>query len=258
MAEPPNPDPTEDTDLAEAEEAALREAAELADGQEPGDPFALEPDAIAGEPAPRVRPARPAAAATSPKKTPARTPRKPPAEGNARARRAALRAAARAAAAASLPPDQATTAVVPGEVRADSVIVSQGGVGFVNATTVDVRQGGIGRVEARDVAVSMGGIGIARGESVSVEMGGIGAAFATDVRVSKGGVNAVVAREALVEQSIVQTVLADRVVFQRPSGVLFLIARRVEGNVRALFDWRGAVAFGAAFGVIVSLLRRRR
>ncbi|MEX2010709.1 MAG: hypothetical protein WEF51_00575 [Chloroflexota bacterium] len=248
MAEPPNPDPTDDTDLAEAEEAALREAAELTDGHEPGDSVNLQPDdPIAVQPAPKARPARPvtAAAATSPKKTPARAPRKPPAE-------------TRAAAPASPPPDQVTTAVVPGEVRADSVIVSQGGVGFANATSVDVRQGGIGRVEARDVAVTMGGIGIARGESVSVEMGGIGAAFATDVRISKGGVNAVVAREAHVEQSFVQTVLAERVVFQRPSGVVFLIARRVEGNVRALFDWRGAAAFGAAFGVIVSLLRRRR
>jgi hypothetical protein len=104
----------------------------------------------------------------------------------------------------------------------------------------------------------MGGIGIARGENVSVEMGGIGAAFATDVRVSKAGVNAVVARDAHVEQSLVQTVLAERVIFQRPSGVLFLIARRVDGNVRALFDWRGALAFGAAFGAVISLLRRLR
>jgi hypothetical protein len=104
----------------------------------------------------------------------------------------------------------------------------------------------------------MGGIGIARGETVSVEMGGIGAAFATDVRVTRGGVNTVVAREAHIDQSLVQTVVAERVVFERPSGVLFLVARRVEGNVRAVLDWRGAIAFGAAFAVIASLLRRRR
>ena len=44
----------------------------------------------------------------------------------------------------------------------------------------------------------------------------------------------------------------------RPTGVLLLIARRVEGDVRTLLDWRGALAFGAAFGVITSLFRRRR
>ena len=37
-----------------------------------------------------------------------------------------------------------------------------------------------------------------------------------------------------------------------------LIARKVEGDVRTLLDWRGAIAFGAAFGIIVSLFRGRR
>jgi len=36
-----------------------------------------------------------------------------------------------------------------------------------------------------------------------------------------------------------------------------LIARRVDGNVRTLLDWRGALAFGAAFGVVSSILRGR-
>jgi hypothetical protein len=39
--------------------------------------------------------------------------------------------------------------------------------------------------------------------------------------------------------------------------VVFLLARRVEGPVRALFDWRGAIAFGAVAGLVASLLRRR-
>jgi hypothetical protein len=37
-----------------------------------------------------------------------------------------------------------------------------------------------------------------------------------------------------------------------------LIAGRVEGNVRTLLDWRGAIAFGAAFGLVAGLVRRRR
>ena len=35
------------------------------------------------------------------------------------------------------------------------------------------------------------------------------------------------------------------------------LARKVDGNVKAVLDWRGALAFGAAFGVITSLFRRR-
>ena len=35
--------------------------------------------------------------------------------------------------------------------------------------------------------------------------------------------------------------------------MLVLIAGRVEGNVRTLLDWRGALALGAAFGVVMGL-----
>ena len=45
--------------------------------------------------------------------------------------------------------------------------------------------------------------------------------------------------------------------FERNAGTLVLIAGRVEGNVRTLLDWRGALALGAAIGVTVGLLRRR-
>jgi hypothetical protein len=39
---------------------------------------------------------------------------------------------------------------------------------------------------------------------------------------------------------------------------MFLIARRVAGDVRVVFDWRGALAFGAAAGVVIAFLTRRR
>ena len=37
--------------------------------------------------------------------------------------------------------------------------------------------------------------------------------------------------------------------------MLVLIAQRVEGDVRTLLDWRGALAFGAAFGLVAGLAR---
>jgi hypothetical protein len=138
--------------------------------------------------------------------------------------------------------------------------VSLGGSGaaVVNARTVDVRQGGIGRVQAVDVAVSQGGIGLARAERVSVEMGGIGLALANDVRVTQGGVNAILARDVRIEQAGVRTIVANNVRVEQRTGVFLMIARHVEGDVRTLLDWRGAIAFGAALGVVVSFFRRRR
>ena len=52
--------------------------------------------------------------------------------------------------------------------------------------------------------------------------------------------------------------VANHVHIERTTGVFFLIARKVDGNVKAILDWRGALAFGAAFGAVTALLRRRR
>jgi hypothetical protein len=53
-------------------------------------------------------------------------------------------------------------------------------------------------------------------------------------------------------------VVAANVRFERPTAVVFLVARKVEGEVRAILDWRGALVFGIAAGFVMSLFRRRR
>ena len=52
--------------------------------------------------------------------------------------------------------------------------------------------------------------------------------------------------------------MANTVKMGPTSGAFLVIARKVEGNVRTFVDWRGAIAFGAAFGIVASVLRRRR
>jgi hypothetical protein len=76
--------------------------------------------------------------------------------------------------------------------------------------------------------------------------------------VTQGAVYSVVAREARLEQTFVRTLIANEVKADRTTGVLVLLARRVEGDVRTIIDWRGALAFGAAFGIVSALLRRGR
>jgi hypothetical protein len=67
----------------------------------------------------------------------------------------------------------------------------------------------------------------------------------------------VIAQDVRVDQGLIGTAFAGRVTFERPAGVFLLLAGRTEGPVKALMDWRGALAFGAAFGLLVGLLRRR-
>jgi hypothetical protein len=211
--------------LAVAEEAAAREAHEEA----------------------REEAAAHGAKVVKPKAT---TSRKAPAAGS-------IRRAASAPVSLAMARTQAISGEVVDGVPSD-VAVHDRSVAEVNATNVDITRSGVGRIRATDVAVSQGGIGLAQGDRVSVEMGGIGAAIAGELRVSQGGVGSVLARDVHVEQAVVRTVVANNVHFDRTTGVLVLLARRVDGNVRAVLDWRAALAFGAAFGIVTSIFRRRR
>ena len=129
---------------------------------------------------------------------------------------------------------------------------------WVEADAVEIHQAAVGRVDATDVAVTQGAIGAARGDRVSVEMGALGVAMGGDVSVSQGFAGTIVAQRARVEQSLVRTLIAQEVEFRRPSGVLILLAQRVSGDVKVLLDWRGALAFGAAFGLVARLFGRGR
>lgn len=142
-------------------------------------------------------------------------------------------------------------------VTGDAVTITQGGASIVNATSVDIRQGGIANAQAEDIHVSMGGVALARADRVSVEMGGLGIAFAREAHLTQGGARTVIAQDVRVDQGLIGTAFAGKVTFERPSGVFLLLAGKTEGPVKALLDWRGALAFGAAMGAIVGLLRRR-
>ena len=69
---------------------------------------------------------------------------------------------------------------------------------------------------------------------------------------------AVVAQEVHVEQSFVRAVVANRVEAGPATVIGFAVARRVDGEARILFDWRGALALAAAFGALAALFRLRR
>jgi hypothetical protein len=138
------------------------------------------------------------------------------------------------------------------------VRILRGGVSELTADSVEVRLGGIGALDGNEVFVQWGGIGAAKAERVGVEFGSVGAALAGEVSVSQGFAGAVLAREVVVEQAIARTVVAQQVRFTRPSAVLVLIAAKVEGDVRPLLDWRGALAAGAVFGAIVAVAKAAR
>ena len=71
-------------------------------------------------------------------------------------------------------------------------------------------------------------------------------------------VRGVVAQNVHVEQSLVRGVFANTVEAGPSTGILFAVARRIDGDAKIMLDWRGALAFGASLGAFLALIRFSR
>ena len=164
------------------------------------------------------------------------------------------------AAAAPSSSDEMTPATAEPVLAADEATLRLERAGIAEATAgkVEVRMGGIGALGAEDVFVEWGGVGAVRAERLSVEFGGVGAVLAGEARVTQGIAGSIAAREVILEQGIVRTMFAQHVTIKRPSAVVVMIAQHVTGEVRPLLDWRGALAFGAAFGLVTAIAKAIR
>jgi hypothetical protein len=96
------------------------------------------------------------------------------------------------------------------------------------------------------------------GDRVSSELGTIGLALGKDVSLHQGFARAVAARDLHIRQGGAGSVVAGNVTFEGPGFAGLVVARKVEGRVRALMDWRGALVAGAAFGLVFGLIARRK
>ncbi|HZM73850.1 MAG TPA: hypothetical protein VFC71_10805 [Candidatus Polarisedimenticolia bacterium] len=165
----------------------------------------------------------------------------------------ARRDSAAAAAAEAAAEVEALAAVQP---KAGFVVLEGESMPNAQLASLELHQGAIGRVEATDVSINQGALGGARADRVTVSQGALGGALAGEVRVSQGAVGTVIAREAHIENAVIGRVFAQDVRIQRPSAVIFLLAQRVTGEVRVLFDWKSALALGGAIGLVSGLVRR--
>jgi hypothetical protein len=122
---------------------------------------------------------------------------------------------------------------------------------------VEVRRRALGRVNTGEVTVDQGAIGAAQADHVSIDRGALGAAMADRVEVSRGYARSILARQVQLDRAAARIVIAADVRADQ-SAAMFLIARKVDGNIRVLLDWRGALAFGAVAGVLFALVSRAR
>ena len=127
----------------------------------------------------------------------------------------------------------------------------------LEAEAVALRLSAVGRVEGSQVTIDTGAVGAVRAEHLSVDRGAVGAVMADRVEISRSYARSILARQVQLDRGAARVVIAADVRASQ-SAVMFLVARRVSGEMRVIFDWRGALAFGAAAGLVFSLLSRVR
>ena len=133
--------------------------------------------------------------------------------------------------------------------------------GLLDAVAVDTlefERGAIGGVRATDVAARLAVVGGIAANHASVEMGAVSGIVAREATVQRGMVRGIVAQDVHVEQAFVRAVVANTVQTGPTTGILVAVARRIDGEAKILLDWRGALAFGAALGAFLALIRLSR
>jgi hypothetical protein len=133
-----------------------------------------------------------------------------------------------------------------------------GSLDNVVVDVLDFERGAIGGVRATDVTARLAVIGGIASSHASVERGVVNGLIAREATVRQGMVRGVVAQHAHVEQSLVRAMVANTVQTGPSTGILFAVARRIDGEARILLDWRGALAFGASLGAFLALIRFSR
>lgn len=134
--------------------------------------------------------------------------------------------------------------------------IEEGGTSL-SAERVEMRLSAVGRVQSGELLVDQGAVGAARADRVEIDRGALGAAMAGEVGLSRGYARSILARQVQLDRSAARVIIAADVRADQ-SAAMFLVARKVDGNVRVLFDWRGALAFGAVAGLVFAIVSRLR
>ena len=111
---------------------------------------------------------------------------------------------------------------------AETAVVDQASLANLTADHAEVNQGAIAHAQVHDLAVRQGAVALVESSA--------------HVRL---------------EQSVVGAVMGDEVEISAGSVALVVVAGEVHGDVRPVIDWRGALAFGVALGLVRLLLGGR-
>lgn len=110
----------------------------------------------------------------------------------------------------------------------ETTVVDQASLANLTAERAEINQGAIAHAQVQDLAVRQGAVALVESSAhVRLEQSAVGAVVGDEVEIAAGSV------------------------------ALVVVAREVHGDVRPVIDWRGALAFGVALGLVRLLLGGR-
>jgi hypothetical protein len=125
------------------------------------------------------------------------------------------------------------------DLTGDALDLELARVEALNAEEVTADRSVIGRIRARYVRLRQGPVGIVLGRDVELRQGAGVVLAATELNVERSA-----------SQWLIGGLVQARQVF-----AVAVVAGRIEGQVKCLFDARGAFAFGAGAALMTGLLR---
>lgn len=140
--------------------------------------------------------------------------------------------------------ETAAAAEIPLAIDDSDAPVELDGTETVRAENVNLSQGGVKTIEASNVMLSQGGAGQVRAEQMNVEQSGVGLARVEKLTLGNG--------------ASAFAVVADQATIEEGSNTFLVVTRTLSGDARPTIDWRGAMAFGAGVGLVLSIMRRVR
>ncbi len=142
-------------------------------------------------------------------------------------------------------------------VEADDVVMRQAGARSVQADAVTVRQGGVVQARAKRLEMLQGGVVLAQTEEARLTASEAGLVYAAgSTYMDQSGAGALVAGGAVTMDQCGAVLLAAPEVHADEANAVFLLARRVDGQVNAVFGPRESLLLGAAAGVATGLVLR--
>jgi len=145
-------------------------------------------------------------------------------------------------------------------VEAEFVNMKQSSARTIEGGHIEMQQVGALSVDGERIEVTQGATGILRGNDVNLNqsISAVTAGDKTTLNLSFSPL--VVSRGESISNKSAIGVMAAMNIKAENSASVFMIANKVKGNVTTLFDWRGALALGAAIGGVLglfSIFRRR-